>query len=161
MSDDINVEKAKFVTKCIEKGYSVTIADTLYYNYNRRKEVMAGAKGRALTKEEKQEIARTRKSDRDVIEYDWKENQPEKYAVYYLKQVSKMNKRIDNAKNKTEKTALEKEKFDCMQKNKSWVEKNKEVVIEVIQQLNEPSKPKKRSSNDDNKFIKFFNNRER
>lgn len=161
MSEDIDEKKAKFVTKCIEQGYSVKSADALYYNYNRRKEVMSGAEGRELTSEEKQEIARTRKSDKEIIEYDWKENQPEKYAVHYVKEISKMNNKIDGTESESEKVILEKEKHDFMAANKDWVIKNKEVVMEVMQQLNEVSKPKKMFLSTDNKYIKFFRNRER
>ena len=88
VSKDIDFgEKAEFIVKCLEKGYTVETADVLYYNHVKRKEIFARAEGRKLTDEERQEIARIRKYDKDIIEYDWKANQPEKYALNYIKKL--------------------------------------------------------------------------
>ena len=161
MSDDIDVEKAKFITECVKKGYSITSADALYCNKKRREDVLAKAKGRKLTKEEKQEIARTRKSDRDIIEYDWKENQPEKYAFHYVETINKMSNKIDATENEIEKEALEKQKRDFVEKNREWVNKNKIFVIEAIKQISNPTKPPKDYSSNNSKVFNLFRGRDR
>jgi hypothetical protein len=161
MSDDIDVKKAEFITECIEKGYSVTTADALYCNCKRRKDVLAQAKGRKLTKEEKQEIARTRKSDMDIIEYDWKVNQPEKYAFHYVETINKMSNKIDATENEIEKEALEKQKRDYIEKNREWVNQNKIFVIEAIKQISNPTKPSNEYSSNNSKVFNLFRGRDR
>ena len=136
MSSEVSFdEKAEFVVKCLEKGYTVETADVLYYNQIKRKEIFAQAEGRKLTDEEWQEIARIREYDKDIIEYDWKTNQPEKYALNYIKKLSVMNNKIDAATDDVEKEKLLSAKQDFMDKNKDWVNQNQEVVKEVVQQM--------------------------
>ena len=136
MSDDIDFgEKAEFIVKCLENGYTVETADVLYYNHVKRKEILARAEGRKLTDEERQEIARIREYDKDIIEYDWKTNQPEKYALNYIKKLSVMNNKIDAATDDADKEKLLNAKQDFMDKNKDWVNQNQEVVKEVIMQI--------------------------
>lgn len=139
MSDSFDSEKAEFMMKYMEKGYTLETADVLYYNYCKRKEILEGAKGRKLTDEEKSEFYRTRQYDKDIIEFDWKTNQPEKYALSYIKKLSIINNKIDAAKNLSDKTDLIQEKSEFMEKNKDWVKENHEVVKEVISQLSKPS----------------------
>ena len=139
MSDGFDFEKAEFIMRYMEKGYTLETADILYNNHHRRKEILEGAKGRKLTEYEKQEFYRIRRCDRDIIETDWKNNQPEKYALYYIKKLSALNNKIDAVESNYEKESLMQEKIDFMEKNKDWINENQKVVKEVIKQMSKPS----------------------
>ena len=161
MSEDIDVKKAEFITECLKKGYSIKAAEDLYKNKKRRDEIIAKAKGRKLSKVEKAIIEARRKSDKDIIERDWKENQPVKFAVHYINTINRICNKIDATKNEAEKEILRKEKHDFMEKNREWVEKNKKVVADVYNEMNNHSTPPNKKLSNDNKVLKWMKDRGR
>jgi hypothetical protein len=82
-----------FSVSVLAMGYSAETAAQLTKNRAKREELLQAADGGELTEEQKAEWLKTRESDKEAIITDWRENQPEKYLVYMVKDLSRAQKR--------------------------------------------------------------------
>ena len=77
----------------LAKGYSQESAVTLAKNRVKRDKILASAEGGELTNEQREVWRKTRESDKATITNDWKYNQPEKYLMHIIKEMSREYKR--------------------------------------------------------------------
>ncbi len=110
-SDDVDLcsqVSTDMALSLLALGYSAETIARLNENRmerHRLEEVMA--MGILLTDEQKQQWAETRARDRDAIMEDWKTNQPEKYFMHILKDISKLENRRDRVSSDAELASLD------------------------------------------------------
>ncbi len=85
-------ELVSFGVGLLAAGYAVETVNQLVKNKEERARLSRRARGGKLSKEEKEKYLATRLSDKAVLVKDWKENQPDKYFMYLVKEIARQNK---------------------------------------------------------------------
>jgi hypothetical protein len=95
-----------FSVSVLAMGYSAQTAAQLTKNRAKREELLQAADGGEFTAAQLAAWLATRESDKDAITTDWQNNQPEKYLVHLVKELSRAQKRAARG-GQTSETALE------------------------------------------------------
>lgn len=121
-----------------EKGYSLECMDKLWENKVKRHKAQESNKNGAKALEKitnDKTIRDSRKSDKEAIREDFKENQPEKYAFLFFKERSKMLNELGKETDEAKKKVLEEKIKKHLDDNLEWIENNKEVYNKVKEEV--------------------------
>ena len=88
-------------------GYAASSIALLTKNRSERSRILEEAAGRPLTEKERKKWLETRLGDCKVVAKDWKTNQPEKYLLHIIKEMSRNKMRKERAEGQAQITKYE------------------------------------------------------
>ncbi len=143
---EVNKDKLEYVQAVADRHYATDNAQALWDNKVEREQALSEERNAGNKKDKLQarrKIRDTRKRDVEVIKRDWMENQPEKYAFHLIKEISRYEKMLKNAKTEKEQEEYNKKINKILKDNKKWMNENSEVmnlVMDRVEKENEKSK---------------------
>ena len=147
---EVNKDKLEYVQAVTDRHYATDNAQALWDNKVEREQALDEERNAGNKKDKLQarrKIRNTRKKDVETIKRDWMENQPEKYALHLIKEISRYEKMLKNAKTEKEQEEYSKKINKILKNNKKWMSENSEVMNLVMDRVEKEKENEKSKTN--------------